>query len=80
MIRHILLPLLIAGATLTASAAEGKPNILVIFTDDHGWADLGLQGVDADIRTPNLDQLARDGVLFKRGTSPRRNARRRARG
>ena len=44
-----------------------KPNILVILTDDHGWADLGAQGVDKDIRTPNLDQLARDGVRFKRG-------------
>jgi uncharacterized sulfatase len=44
-----------------------KPNILVIFTDDHGWADLGAQGVNADIRTPNMDQLARDGLRFPRG-------------
>lgn len=44
-----------------------KPNILLIYTDDHGWADLGTQGVDKDIRTPNLDQLARDGVRFTRG-------------
>lgn len=49
-------------------AAEGsKPNIIVILTDDHGWADLGAQGVDSQIRTPNLDQLARDGVRFARG-------------
>jgi uncharacterized sulfatase len=48
-------------------AAEWKPNILVIFTDDHGWADLGAQGVDADIRTPNVDRLARDGIRFPRG-------------
>jgi len=44
-----------------------RPNILLIYTDDHGWADLGAQGVDKDIRTPNLDQLARDGVRFARG-------------
>lgn len=44
-----------------------KPNIIVIFTDDHGWADLGAQGVDPDIRTPHTDQLARDGVRFTRG-------------
>lgn len=44
-----------------------KPNVLVIFTDDHGWADLGAHGVDGDIRTPHLDQLVRDGVLFRRG-------------
>jgi arylsulfatase A-like enzyme len=48
-------------------AAAKKPNILVIYSDDHGWADLGVQGVNADIRTPNLDQLARDGVRCSRG-------------
>lgn len=50
-----------------AAAAPRRPNILVIYSDDHGWADLGVQGVDPDIRTPHLDQLARDGVLFTRG-------------
>jgi arylsulfatase A-like enzyme len=44
-----------------------KPNILLIYSDDHGWADLGVQGVDKDVCTPNLDQLARDGVRFARG-------------
>ena len=33
--------------------AEKKPNIIVIFTDDHGWADLGVQGIESDIRTPS---------------------------
>lgn len=59
-----LLLLLVAGV-LAADAR--KPNILLIYSDDHGWADLGAQGVDKDIRTPNLDQLARDGVRFARG-------------
>lgn len=58
-------------STQTLYAVEGpgtdKPNILIILTDDHGWADLGAQGVDKDIRTPNIDQLARDGVRFNRG-------------
>jgi uncharacterized sulfatase len=58
------LPLL---SPLTAEAASRKPNILLIYSDDHGWADLGAQGVNADIRTPNLDQLTRDGVRFARG-------------
>jgi arylsulfatase A-like enzyme len=49
------------------AAAEPPPNLLLIFTDDHGWADLGIQGVDPDIRTPQTDQLARDGVRFTRG-------------
>lgn len=47
--------------------AASKPNILLIYSDDHGWADLGVQGVDKEIRTPHLDQLARDGVRFARG-------------
>ncbi|WP_395746290.1 sulfatase [Prosthecobacter sp.] len=50
-----------------STAATAKPNILLIYTDDQGWADLGLQGVDPDIRTPHLDQLAREGVRFTRG-------------
>lgn len=66
---------LLAAGVLSAGAQEGsakapaaaRPNLLVIFTDDHGWADLGAQGVDRDIRTPHTDQLARDGVRFTRG-------------
>jgi len=62
-----LLPLLLVALNALRAAEPAKPNILVIYTDDHGWADLGAQGVDKDIRTPNLDQLARDGVRFFRG-------------
>ena len=53
-------------ASLAAHAAD-KPNIIVIYSDDHGWADLGVQGSDLDIRTPHLDAMARDGVRFTRG-------------
>jgi uncharacterized sulfatase len=49
------------------TALAASPNILLIYSDDHGWADIGLQGSDPDVRTPNIDQLARDGVIFKRG-------------
>lgn len=60
--------LLIALASLgLLTSALAKPNVLVIYSDDHGWADLGVQGVNADIRTPHLDQLARDGVRCARG-------------
>ena len=53
-------------APLAAVAAD-KPNIILIYSDDHGWADLGVQGSDKDIRTPHLDAMARDGVRFTRG-------------
>ncbi|MBM4093235.1 MAG: aryl-sulfate sulfohydrolase [Planctomycetes bacterium] len=44
-----------------------KPNLIVIFTDDHGWSDLGAQGVREDVRTPQLDALAAGGVRATNG-------------
>jgi arylsulfatase A-like enzyme len=44
-----------------------QPNIIIVFADDQGYADLGILGHDPDVRTPHLDRLARDGVLFTRG-------------
>ena len=35
--------------------AANRPNIIVIFTDDHGYSDLGCQGVFDDLKTPNID-------------------------
>ena len=59
-----LLALLLAPL---ATLAADKPNIILIYSDDHGWADLGVQGSDKDIRTPNLDAMAREGVRFSHG-------------
>ncbi|MBT0587843.1 sulfatase-like hydrolase/transferase [Alteromonas oceanisediminis] len=50
-----------------------KPtNVIVFFTDDQGYADIGIHNQRNDIRTPNIDSLANDGVLFTNGyvTSP----------
>jgi N-acetylgalactosamine-6-sulfatase len=48
-------------------AADGpkpaRPNIIFILADDLGWGDLHCYG-NSLIRTPNLDQLSRDGTLF----------------
>ena len=61
-----------AGAVLVCvSACHGpekalenlRPNIILIVSDDQGYNDLGICG-SKDIITPNLDQLARDGVRF----------------
>ncbi|NND96753.1 MAG: sulfatase-like hydrolase/transferase [Pirellulaceae bacterium] len=46
-----------------------RPNIIVFYTDDHGHADLSCQGVLDDIKTPNVDALARKGVLARHGYS-----------
>lgn len=42
-----------------------KPNIILIMTDDQGWYDAGFNG-NSEIRTPNLDHLASNGVIFNR--------------
>ena len=54
--------LLIAGL---GQAAEKKPNLVVILTDDQGYADVGFNGC-TDIPTPNIDSLAHDGATFDR--------------
>jgi len=59
-------------SSLALSNAEGKPNIIIIFTDDHGYSDLSCQGVYDDVKTPNIDELAETGVRMTSGyvTSP----------
>ena len=46
------------------SAAERQPNLLLIVTDDMGYGDVGISG-NSTVRTPRLDQLARESVQFK---------------
>ena len=48
----------LCGFTLAAD----KPNILLVMADDMGFSDLGCYG--SEIETPNLDQLAANGVRF----------------
>ena len=43
--------------------ADAPPNFIVIFTDDQGYADVGVFGA-TDILTPNLDRMASGGVRF----------------
>lgn len=42
-----------------------SPNIVLVMTDDQGWAQLGMRG-DPDLRTPHLDRLASESVEFRR--------------
>lgn len=54
----------LAASAVTAFTADNKlakPNILVILADDLGYADLGCQG-SPDVKTPNIDSLARNGI------------------
>jgi arylsulfatase len=60
MTRTLLL--LIVLATLTTSAHAKPPNVLILLADDMGFSDAGCFG--GEIRTPNLDALAKDGLRF----------------
>jgi arylsulfatase len=48
-------------AQTTGSTEDQRPNILLITGDDFGWSDIGAFG--AEISTPNLDQLAKEGRI-----------------
>ena len=67
MFRLLLLLLSIGFAHV--AWADKRPNIIVFYTDDHGYADLSCQGVFDDIRTPNVDRLAQSGVRVLHGYS-----------
>jgi len=65
--RGVIASALAVGGLLSAtygSAAEqrARPNLLLIVADDLGYGDLGVYG--GDIRTPHIDALAADGLLF----------------
>lgn len=60
--------LMIAGLRAghgSAAASTKPPNLLVIMTDNHGAWTLGCYG-NPDVLTPNIDSLAREGMLFTR--------------
>lgn len=62
---HVLLCLYAGCLCLLCSStvAAEKPNILIIFTDDQGYADLACYGNEKN-KTPRLDRLAKEGTRF----------------
>ena len=64
-----VLALLAAGCQAPTEEAEAvapterPPNVVIIFTDDQGYADLGVYGADG-FETPNIDRMASEGVRF----------------
>lgn len=59
--------LLFTLAVLVAPARAAQPNFVFIMSDDHRWDCIGAAG-NPNVITPNLDQLAREGVYFVQGT------------
>jgi len=60
---RLLLSLLLVGGMPSRAAESPRPNFVVILTDDQGYHDVGCFG-SSDIKTPNLDRMAREGMRF----------------
>ena len=63
MLKHLVVSAL-AAIALPAAAQQrnsARPNIVLIITDDVGYGDFGAYG-SPDVKTPNIDRLARQGV------------------
>ncbi|MFM7184540.1 MAG: sulfatase [Planctomycetota bacterium] len=64
-IHLIVLGLGLLGAAC-ASAADSRPNVIIVLVDDMGWKDLSCQGSDF-FETPHIDRLAASGMRFTSG-------------
>ncbi|XP_071109083.1 arylsulfatase B-like [Haliotis cracherodii] len=72
-----VLAVLLWATTNTSSSSPQRPNIVFIVADDLGWNDVGFR--NPDILSPNIDKLAREGVILNSSyvqpvCSPSRNA------
>jgi arylsulfatase A-like enzyme len=65
LIAACLALLCIAGVPAMSVGKTAKPNIIIILADDQGWGDLSVNG-NTNLRTPNIDSLARQGATFDR--------------
>ena len=66
----VLLSLSMISALRAAEALpRDSPNVIIIYSDDHGYTDLGLFGIDSNVDTPNMDALASGGALMTNGYS-----------
>ena len=60
---HLAAALALVTGILPAAAPAAAPNLIVIMTDDQGYADVGFNG-GSEIPTPNIDRIATGGVVF----------------
>jgi arylsulfatase A-like enzyme len=70
-VRSLLAPILVlvGAAGLAAAGSEGeRPNIVILLADDLGYGDLACYG--GKQRTPNIEKLAEQGVLFTQAYAP----------
>ena len=68
-VNRTLIPLIASMLLSAALSAAKPPNIVLIISDDQAWTDYSFMGHEA-IETPNIDRLAKQSRLFKRGYVP----------
>ena len=66
----IFILLTLVTTSLNLLSATKPPNIIFILADDLGYGDIGAYNPQSKIPTPNLDRLARQGMLFTDAHSP----------
>ena len=66
MIKNITYFFLFLGVISCSTNEEKLPNVIVIISDDQGYADVGFHG-SKEIFTPNIDRIANNGVIFSEG-------------
>lgn len=64
-----ILALFLLSATASLRATDAPPNVVLIVSDDQHWGDYGFMG-HPQIKTPHLDTLASQSLLFTRGYVP----------
>lgn len=64
----LMFSLLLALLSPVTQAADARPNIILILSDDHTWSRYGFMG-STQVQTPNLDRMAGEGLLYTRGYS-----------
>jgi len=62
----LVLPRFVAGAE-NCSNGRRRPNIVLVVSDDQGYADISCYAHPEDVNTPNVDRLAREGVRLTNG-------------
>ncbi len=70
MSRFFLFLAAVAVAVPGIAPAEHRPNVILIYTDDQGYGDASCLNPGAKFRTPHLDRLAHEGLIFTDGHSP----------
>jgi arylsulfatase A len=59
--KALLSGVVLLATSLTASA-DGKPNIVIVLTDDLGYGDVSFLNAESKVKTPHMDALAKTGV------------------